>query len=314
MSNEITRPANLNVASVEEALGMMKFYAEEKKDDAEARAAANVSEGTLVPRIKISKDTTDLTIKVGDTTAMTQKFLYVVFFDVYAMRSLWAPKAKEDDYKLPICSHGYTEPQTFDAANDRGQGQWIMNPDFAAPIDIDPNIQFRIGDRVCIACKSCPYNKFESASSWDSSKGESKAKACGESRALFGLLVTKIQGGQIPTNDGTELFFYREDARIAHPTIGPMVELDLGMGSNRKAVQHMVSAAQARGVPFKACVWKLAVKHSEGTNKFAILTPEFAGLAHQITFQDVIKPQQIKVAEFVKRNSTALVSDKDVGF
>lgn len=297
VNNQANNQNELVLLTGQSALDAMAEYRRESMDD-DANFRDSVDEMKLVPELSMSKENLDITLQIGDRVTLTQRTFFLTFLNVFGTRGLWPPEQDKEGWgKQPVCSMSFADPGLLKSGADRGVGQWKTNERYAAPYDM--GMQLAPGSMVKYECGRCPYNQFESMQAW--SGKSTKAKACGEHRTLFVKIMKKLPEQRLPTTSADEeLYFFRDN-----PDLKGFAVFDLSMGTNKKAIESLYLQAAGHEMPMRSCVFKITTTHGEvGGFKFAVMTPEFAGLVHRQTFVDVIKPLGPTVKEFALRNTT----------
>jgi hypothetical protein len=300
MADEITTYSDVTslIANYREGIG-----------DEEDRFRSSVGERKLLPTLTLDKKACELVLSSAGQVGAQMKVMYLTFMDLYATRALWPPEADKEAWgKRPVCSIGFSDPNVFKPGNDRGIGRWLINPRYSPPYNV--GVEVKDGELINYKCASCPWNQFETKASWERKESSTKAKACGESRAVFVKIMQK--GPALPTDPakGEELFFFK-DSPILDNQSQRYALLQVTLGTHRKVFEDVALMVAARNVPMSAAVWKCTVKKEEsGGFDYGVLVPEFAGLADPATFKGVIRPLLPEVKEFVKRNSNVILDDK----
>lgn len=271
--------------------------AQDKEFDSE------VDPNKINPRITMSKDNEMLTIKLGDTQLDVVRQLYVSIRESYGSRALWCPEKhpQKTKYPAPICSTGLVPPSTFKP--DVAKGLYSVNEDFVTPYTLPEGTVTHEGDRLNFDCARCPFNRFESESSWDSTKAGSKGKACKEGRTLFIRTMERVPGAPMLTGlDGTEIAIFQSDEKYAKSPI----RLQVGWGSNRETIEKMVLMAKARRLPVPSLVWKLTVKiEGEGSIRYPVAIFEPVGIQTPASIAALRAEDPAWIENFVKVNQRA---------
>ena len=291
--NELTTAADVN--------GLMEFYGSEA-GEAEERFRSSVSEMKLVPKLKMNKDTLDTALTLGDTNVSRRQW-YFTFVDVFGTRSLWPPEKDKTEWgKRPVCSIGFTDPNTFRNGSETASGKWLINESYPHPYDRG---EVKVGDMLSFECKRCPWNRFESRNEWEHKDSSSKAKACNESRAFF--VRPMVRGRQLPIAN-EDIFEFAPD-----PIVDKFALMNVSMGTNRGAIEEIFLKSAARKIPVPAAVFKMTIKKNDsGGFTFASMVIEFAGIVSRDTFVNIIKPLSKEVREFAARNSNVVLTDDDI--
>lgn len=275
--------------------------------DADNDALGDVRLNKLVPRLVLSKDTTQITVKLGDQIIEAANFLYVSVVAVRGSRALfpWEGHPAKDDYKQPICSTGLASPRDFNP--DTMRGSWLVNPDFVQPYGVKDAVgnlvEYVDGDIIDMECARCPYNVYGSQRTF--AKKDSNAKVCGENRQFFVRILVKIPTA-LPTPDRSEVYPFKLDERYETVCVLP-----LGMGSHSRVIEDMVLKARSMNLPFSSAVFKIGVRHEVPAPgiKYPVLTHEFAGFPLVGVRANMKEKDLPFIAEYVERNGRKLAQE-----
>jgi len=309
MPNELT--TNVNMGTM---LSVFKDKGKVSKLNEESQGDVNVND--LIPAISLSRENEVFSVEIGGEPLPTfnaTKALFLAFVRALGSKTLWAPKAHEDDFQRPLCGTGWVT--TGESKNATCKGRFTFNEHIGPPYeepewtDADGNwCGPANGDSHDFDCARCPYNKFGSKSSYDASQEGSNAKACSEARTYFVL----------PVKRGPRLDFDNEDLYVFTPdtswktTINKhgLGKLGVSYGSNKKPVEHIATAPAIREIPLSAMVFRVKVKHeTSGQYTIAKMEPEVQGFLHpeywETELSDDDGPVQGWLSDFIGRNKRA---------
>lgn len=307
-------PTELTVRDLANNKTALASYLADLANEGEGEDYADVNPNKLIPQVRMSKDNDLLTVKLDENVLYTGKNLYFLVAFIQGSRALFAPEShpNKEAWKQPICSTGIVDPIVL--VKDTAQGGWVMSEDFTEPWVVRDTAgevaEVANGTLVPMKCGGCRYNLFGSEAVFDSSKPDSKGKACKETRHLFGHLLRKVQGeAPIADKDGNELWWFERD-----PSFNSFVRLPLGLGSNKGAVEQIQIAAKARGISYTSLVLKLGVRlEVNGSIKYPVLTFEVVGVPNPTT-KNGQRAEMEDIKNFIERNRRSIAAVEAIPF
>ena len=257
--------------------------------------AQSVDPLALLPRLSLPSDgTRDLKCTHGEDTLFTKKRVIVIPVFVGERRALWSPEGRELEENAPICSRGVQKGGTFARSNDTGVGRWHVEGNEDLPFWSDDVEESKLLDNVDVSCRSCKWNRFDTASKWDDASSSS-GKACKEGRVL--ALRVADEAGQMQTSGGDAITLYSFNSNT------PIILMNLP-ATSIKAVNKMINSAVARRVPLSRMAFAFTAEVNEnGSRKWATLASEWLGYIARDVLGQVEDDR-----DFI---TSALVHDKD---